>query len=852
MSLILNSNRYVCAIVKTGVTDFTRFSGSSVRYLLRDQQGELFVKRGFEPVQTVTFPSQAGKLNRVFAGEKLSLSETSSDLPVVNVIGYNPYQMYKSEFNCAYYSYFDAGTWKTAGLESHISDVFPSFAIAVVVGSGDKFLVMQIGDDVCVYAVGLSSLTKKSQLENFTLVDAMSSSDDIALLLVKRSTFYPSQGVYETSLGETVVYYKNSPVVFLCTSSSGYSEFSSFCQPRSVFPVLCSPEDVANDSSFFLYDSKFYVASLGYDASLDAFVPVTAVGRSSDSWRYFDPTRPFSTTVGITEPQICVDSNDITYVAGKKNGEVFLAYYNVQSKKWSNYDSASALTFEGAKISSSSSSRSSSSCSCSSSSCSCSSCSCSSSSCSCSSCSCSSSSCSCSSCSCSSSSCSSSSCSCSSCSSSSCSCSSSSCSCSSSSCSCSSSSLDGNFFKISVETTLPNQSFSVSLTNPNDLYVDWGDFTHNTYTLVGSATYTHYYTNSGTYKISISGSADNMRFTGSRLKSIVNPLDSVTGLISAESMFQNCTSLTAILPGLFDSCVGITSFVNTFNGCTSLASIPSGLFDNNTLVTSFAGTFLSCYGVATIPSGLFDNNTLVTDFYQTFGNCSGLTTIPSGLFDNNTLVTSFSTTFSTCFNITSIPSSLFANNTLVTSFNRTFASLTSLLAIPAGLFDNNVLVTDFGLAFYRNYQITSIPSGLFTNNTAVTSFSQTFMECEGLSSIPSNLFDYNTAATVFLGTFYGCTSLTSIPSGLLDNNVYAEHFMQMFMACTSLVTIPSTLFDNTVLVTDLEQCFDDCSSVTSNVPALWVDYPSADHAYCFHGCVLAANYASIPDDWKGI
>ena len=385
MSFILNSNRYVCAIVKTGVTDFTRFSGSSVRYLLRDQQGGLFVKRGFEPVQTVTFPSQSGRLNRVFAGEKLSLSETSSDLPVVNVIGHNPYQMYKSEFNCAYYAYFDAGTWKTAGLESHISGVFPSFAVAVVVGTGDKFLVMQTGDNVCVYVVGPSSLTKKSQLDNFILVDAMSSYNDIALLLVKKNTLYPSQGVYETLLGETVVYYKNSPVVFLCTSSSGYSQFSSFCQPRSVFPALCSPEDMVNDSSFFLYDSKFYVASLGYDVSLDAFVPVAAVGRSSDSWRYFDPTRPFSTTTGITEPQICVDSKDIVYVAGRKNGEVLLVYYNVPSKKWSNYDSASELTFEGAAISSSSSSCSSSSCSCSSSSCSCSSCSCSSSSCSCSS-----------------------------------------------------------------------------------------------------------------------------------------------------------------------------------------------------------------------------------------------------------------------------------------------------------------------------------------------------------------------------------------------------------------------------------------------------------------------------------
>jgi hypothetical protein len=359
MPLSINSNRYVCTVIKTGVSDFSRFSGEFVHYLLRDESGNLFSKKGGSVAIPVQFPSQSGKLPRTFSGDLLSVAESSDGFPVVSVIGHNPYKAYRNEFNCVYYSYFDSGVWKTVGLESCIKDVFPTFAVVVVTSSGDKFFAMQVGPDVCVYSIGTSSIDKKSQLSDFTLVDAKAFGSDIALFVCKNETLHPYQMVYESELGTSMHYHKNSPVVIICTSLSSFSSFEPFCQNRSTFPALCTGNDLISSNSMFIHGGSIYVASMVYDSSLSAFVPMACVGKENDAWRYFLDVKPFSSETGISDPQICVDSNNVVHVAGTKNGQVMLSYYNRAWNAWSKYDRESYITFDNAVISSSSSSSSS-------------------------------------------------------------------------------------------------------------------------------------------------------------------------------------------------------------------------------------------------------------------------------------------------------------------------------------------------------------------------------------------------------------------------------------------------------------------------------------------------------------
>lgn len=360
MSTSVNTNRYVCTIVKTGIENFTRFSGTFVHYIMRDSDGNLFAKRrGID--EQVTMTLQSDKLPRNFPGNLLSIAENSLNMPAVSAIGYNPYKMYNSGFDCVYYSYLNSGVWTSVGLDTRIPGVFPTYAVVVSVDSGGMFFVFQEGNNVSIYSIGVGTITKTGELEDFTLIDASSRGDDIALLLVKNGTKYPSENIYESLLGGSVTYFKNSPVVVLCESLGSYGTFSCFCEERSAFPIMCAKKNLLKNSFMFVGDSKVHVVSLGYSSVANNFVPMVAVGKESDSWRYFDEIAPFGTITGLESPQVCVDSDNKVYVASMKNGQVYLRYFNNASNKWSNFDKNIYLSFNGSVVSSSSSSSSSSS-----------------------------------------------------------------------------------------------------------------------------------------------------------------------------------------------------------------------------------------------------------------------------------------------------------------------------------------------------------------------------------------------------------------------------------------------------------------------------------------------------------
>jgi len=369
-------------------------------------------------------------------------------------------------------------------------------------------------------------------------------------------------------------------------------------------------------------------------------------------------------------------------------------------------------------------------------------------------------------------------------------------------------------WSVGIQTTDVNQTFSVNIasgTGPN-ITIDWGDGTVQNYTTTGVKTRT--YASAGSYTVKISGSfasGGNIRlgdsFAQKARVQLTSVISTIPGLISFNSTFQDCTSLTSIPAGLFDNNTAVTNFSQCFRGCSSLTSIPAGLFDNNTAVIGFGSTFFGCTSLTSIPSGLFDNNTAVTNFILTFIGCSSLTSIPAGLFANNTSVTSFDSTFFGCTSLTSIPAGLFDNNTAVFTFAVCFRDCSSLTSIPAGLFANNTAVINFNQCFRDCSSLTSIPAGLFDNNTAVNTFDSAFRGCFDLTTIPAGLFDNNTAVTTFSQCFRDCTSLTSIPAGLFDNNTSVTGFSQCFRDCSSLTTVPSGLFANNTSVTSFDSTF---------------------------------------------
>jgi hypothetical protein len=204
----------------------------------------------------------------------------------------------------------------------------------------------------------------------------------------------------------------------------------------------------------------------------------------------------------------------------------------------------------------------------------------------------------------------------------------------------SSSSSNGNNWNINIITTDSNQTFGLQLNGTGaNITVDWGDGVIETFTSTGNKT--KIYASPGNYTVKISGSFSsngNIRLgTTSNEKARVQStsiIPLIPGLISFDSCFQGCTSLTSIPVGIFTANTAVTSFAFCFNNCSSLTSIPANLFSNNTLVTNFVSCFDGCTSLTSIPADLFANNTLVTNFTAVFFGVSLTTTSYSNLLIN--------------------------------------------------------------------------------------------------------------------------------------------------------------------------------------------------------------------------
>ena len=159
--------------------------------------------------------------------------------------------------------------------------------------------------------------------------------------------------------------------------------------------------------------------------------------------------------------------------------------------------------------------------------------------------------------------------------------------------------------------------------------------------------------------------------------------------------------------------------------------------------------------------------------------------------------------------------------------------------------------TDYSNLFRGCQNLLSVPDDLFKNCKDATTIAYGFFNNTLLQAIPSSIARIcGPTITRFTNCFRSCTSLKSIPAGIFDRAINATSFWGCFSDCRELETVPSDLFYNCQSATTFYQCFADDRAITSSVPELWISHPNADHYWCFYRCTNAANYASIPSDWK--
>jgi len=308
-------------------------------------------------------------------------------------------------------------------------------------------------------------------------------------------------------------------------------------------------------------------------------------------------------------------------------------------------------------------------------------------------------------------------------------------------------------------------------TGNNNFVINWGDGspeeTINDKEVALTEKPTHTYTDSGIYKISITGICTYFTFYQSDLPTTQNSkLINILNWGETESRclnFANATNLEKIpkpSKKTFEY-YKEDGFSSMFSHCEKLKEIPSGFLDyipEN--ITTFKSMFYDCISLSSIPNNLFDKATNVTSFEETFYKCTGLTSIPENLFAQATNVTTFEQTFYNCTNLTSIPENLFAQATDVTTFEQTFYKCTNLASIPEHLFDQAVNVTNFSKTFYKCNKIASIPENLFEKNQKVVNFIGTFYDLQLIETAPK-LWERTTEGLDGTGCFGSCDTLKS-------------------------------------------------------------------------------------------
>jgi hypothetical protein len=166
----------------------------------------------------------------------------------------------------------------------------------------------------------------------------------------------------------------------------------------------------------------------------------------------------------------------------------------------------------------------------------------------------------------------------------------------------------------------------------NDCIIDWGDGSEPS-DCVSFYNY-HSYASAGNYTVKVIGNAfwGFNGCSGSYIKELYSMGKWKNNITDMTSTFGYCSFLDYVHPDAFKYLTEVISFQSIFGGCSSLTSVPSGLFANNKKAEDFSAAF-AVSGLTSVPSGLFANNKKAKTFVYLFQEAYNLSSIPLDLFE---------------------------------------------------------------------------------------------------------------------------------------------------------------------------------------------------------------------------
>lgn len=204
-----------------------------------------------------------------------------------------------------------------------------------------------------------------------------------------------------------------------------------------------------------------------------------------------------------------------------------------------------------------------------------------------------------------------------------------------------------------------------------------------------------------------------------------------------------------------------------------------------------------------------------------------------------------------CTNLLSVPSGPITGIAATGSLQQIFSNCSSLTSVPVNIFEN--INSNSLYAAFDTSGITTAPS--FANQSNCTTFAYTFRSCTSLTTLQTDQFRYCVNVTTFLAVFQSCTSLVNLVNNMFYYNSLVTNYDSVFYACRNLV-LPTTLFNtaNLNIVTSFNNFMRATAtgySGTGTIQDIW-NYTTATKLNAFTNQTSLANYAAIPNDWKGL